>query len=78
MSDTNDDEEIALAIQAAEAAARHEARARFSNSSELIHKLFVCVSGKKKNTSITYLIHCMLKGGPGGPEVACWTNDHCM
>ncbi|KAK2149448.1 hypothetical protein LSH36_452g01014 [Paralvinella palmiformis] len=44
-SDGNDDEEIALAIHAAEIAARREARARFRDSGELIHKLFVCISG---------------------------------
>ena len=46
-SECNDDEEIALAIQAAEIAAREEARARFKSSSDLIHRLFVCVSGTK-------------------------------
>ncbi len=45
-SECQDDEEIALAIQAAELAARREARARFKSSADLIHRLFVCVSGK--------------------------------
>ncbi|XP_029645514.1 lateral signaling target protein 2 homolog [Octopus sinensis] len=44
-SDCHDDEEIALAIQAAELASRNEARSRFQNSSDLIHRLFVCISG---------------------------------
>lgn len=45
-SETNDEEEIALAIQAAEKASRNEARARFRSSSDLIHRLFVCIAGK--------------------------------
>lgn len=44
-SDCHDDEEIALAIQAAELASRNEARSRFQNSTDLIHRLFVCISG---------------------------------
>ena len=44
-SECHDDEEIALAIQAAELAARREARSRFKSSSDLIHRLFVCISG---------------------------------
>jgi len=42
----HDDEEIAMAIQAAELAARQEARSRFKNTSDLLHRLFVCISGK--------------------------------
>lgn len=45
-SESNDDEEITLAVQAAELASRKEARARFRSSSDLIHRLFVCISGK--------------------------------
>lgn len=44
-SENHDDEEIAMAIQAAEVAARNEARSRFKSSSDLIHRLFVCISG---------------------------------
>ena len=44
-SDCRDDEEIALAIHAAEMTARHEARSRFKNAADLIHRLFVCISG---------------------------------
>ncbi|XP_050397337.1 lateral signaling target protein 2 homolog isoform X2 [Patella vulgata] len=44
-SDCNDDEEIALAVQAAETASRNEARSRFRSSSDMIHRLFVCISG---------------------------------
>ena len=45
-SECQDDEEIALAIQAAELSARREARARFKSSGDLIHRLFVCISGR--------------------------------
>lgn len=45
-SETNDEEEIALAVQAAEKASRNEARARFRSSSDLIHRLFVCIAGE--------------------------------
>lgn len=45
-SESNDDEEISLAVQAAELASRKEARARFRSSSDLIHRLFVCISGE--------------------------------
>ncbi|KAF0309216.1 Lateral signaling target protein 2 [Amphibalanus amphitrite] len=52
-SDSSDDErptrsgdrEIALAIQAAEIATRSRSRARFKDSQDLIHRLFVCISG---------------------------------
>jgi len=44
-SECHDDEEIALAIHAAEMTARHEARSRFKNTADLIHRLFVCISG---------------------------------
>ncbi|XP_046340087.2 lateral signaling target protein 2 homolog [Haliotis rufescens] len=44
-SECHDDEEIALAIQAAELASRNEARSRFRSSSDMIHRLFVCISG---------------------------------
>ena len=51
-SDSPEESEITLAIQAAEVAARKEARARFKSSGELIHRLFVCISGKCKETRI--------------------------
>ncbi|XP_041368411.1 lateral signaling target protein 2 homolog [Gigantopelta aegis] len=44
-SECHDDEEIALAIQAAELASRNEARLRFRSSNDMIHRLFVCISG---------------------------------
>ena len=42
---TSQHDEITVAIRAAEEFSRQEARARFSSSSELIHRLFVCISG---------------------------------
>ncbi|XP_064630520.1 lateral signaling target protein 2 homolog isoform X2 [Lineus longissimus] len=53
-SDCHDDEEIALAIQAAEVASRNEARSRFRSSSDLIHRLFVCVSGVADQLQTNY------------------------
>ncbi|KAL8563692.1 hypothetical protein ACOMHN_050520 [Nucella lapillus] len=44
-SESHDDEEIALAVQAAELANRNQARARFRSSADMIHRLFVCISG---------------------------------
>ncbi|XP_077501953.1 lateral signaling target protein 2 homolog [Amblyomma americanum] len=44
-SDCHDDEEIALALQAVEIAFRNEARSRFKSSDDLIHRLFVGISG---------------------------------
>lgn len=40
-----DDEEIALAMQAVEIANRNEVRAKFRNSEDLIHRLYVCIAG---------------------------------
>lgn len=44
-SDCADDEEIALALQAQELAARQQARSKFKSSEDLIHRLFVCIAG---------------------------------
>ena len=44
-SECRDDEEIALAIHAAMMTSRSEARSRFKNAADLIHRLFVCISG---------------------------------
>lgn len=44
-SECQDDEEIALAMQAAEIANRNEARSKFSSSEDLVHRLFLCVAG---------------------------------
>ncbi|KAJ8918864.1 hypothetical protein NQ315_011154 [Exocentrus adspersus] len=40
-----DDEEIALALQAAEIASRNEVRAKYRSSEDLVHRLFVCIAG---------------------------------
>ncbi|GLV32373.1 uncharacterized protein CBL_00918 [Carabus blaptoides fortunei] len=44
-SNCADDEEIALAMQAAEIANRNEVRAKFRSSEDLVHRLFVCIAG---------------------------------
>uniref|UniRef100_A0ABD2XHH9 Lateral signaling target protein 2 homolog n=1 Tax=Trichogramma kaykai TaxID=54128 RepID=A0ABD2XHH9_9HYME len=44
-SDCQDDEEIALAMQAAEIANRNKIRAKFRSSEDLVHRLFVCIAG---------------------------------
>lgn len=44
-SDCQDDEEIALAMQAAEIANRNQIRAKFRSSEDLVHRLFVCIAG---------------------------------
>uniref|UniRef100_A0A3B3SC28 Zinc finger, FYVE domain containing 28 n=1 Tax=Paramormyrops kingsleyae TaxID=1676925 RepID=A0A3B3SC28_9TELE len=44
-SEDLDDHEIQLALQAAKMAARDRIRSRFHSSSDLIHRLFVCISG---------------------------------
>ncbi|XP_050684789.1 lateral signaling target protein 2 homolog isoform X2 [Leptidea sinapis] len=45
VSECGDDEQIALALQAQELAARHQARSKFKSSEDLIHRLFVCIAG---------------------------------
>jgi hypothetical protein len=44
-SNCADDEEIALAMQAAQIASRNEVRAKYRSSEDLIHRLFVCIAG---------------------------------
>ncbi|KAJ8683602.1 hypothetical protein QAD02_019394 [Eretmocerus hayati] len=44
-SDCQDDEEIALAMQAAEIANRNKIRSKFRSSEDLVHRLFVCIAG---------------------------------
>ncbi|XP_060076586.1 lateral signaling target protein 2 homolog [Ylistrum balloti] len=53
-SECPDEEEIALAIQAAEIASRTEARSRFSSSRDLIHRLFVCIAGVADQLQTNY------------------------
>ncbi|XP_059050576.1 lateral signaling target protein 2 homolog [Achroia grisella] len=43
--DCTDDEQIAVALQAQELAARQQARRKFKSSEDLIHRLFVCIAG---------------------------------
>ncbi|XP_028031771.1 lateral signaling target protein 2 homolog [Bombyx mandarina] len=44
-SECADDEQIALALQTQELAARQQARGKFKSSEDLIHRLFVCIAG---------------------------------
>ncbi|KAG5899292.1 hypothetical protein JTB14_012291 [Gonioctena quinquepunctata] len=44
-SNCADDEEIALAMQAAEVASRNEVRSKYRSSEDLLHRLFVCIAG---------------------------------
>lgn len=46
-SDDIDEEEIQLALQAAKIATREKIRSRFHGSNDLIHRLFVCISGRR-------------------------------
>lgn len=46
-SDDLDQEEIQLALQAAKIATREKIRSRFHGSNDLIHRLFVCISGMR-------------------------------
>lgn len=43
--DENDEEAMMLAIEVAETAAREEMQSLFRDSMDLIHRLFVCISG---------------------------------
>jgi len=43
-------EEIQLAVKAAAVASKKEIRSRFQSSSDLIHRLFVCISGRTLDT----------------------------
>lgn len=45
-SGTSEDLDHQLALQEAKMAARNKIRSRFHSSSDLIHRLFVCISGK--------------------------------
>lgn len=78
-SECHDDEEIALAIQAAELAARKEARSRFKNSADLIHRLFVCISGVADQLQTNYasdlrhILKCVFHCNASEPFVAMET-----
>ncbi|XP_043918829.1 lateral signaling target protein 2 homolog [Protopterus annectens] len=49
-----DQEEIQMALQAAKIAAREKIRSRFHSSSDLIHRLFVCISGVADQLQTNY------------------------
>uniref|UniRef100_A0AAY4ARZ0 Lateral signaling target protein 2 homolog n=1 Tax=Denticeps clupeoides TaxID=299321 RepID=A0AAY4ARZ0_9TELE len=53
-SEDLDHQEIQLALQAAKAAARNKIRSRFHSSSDLIHRLFVCISGVADQLQTNY------------------------
>ncbi|KAM4625569.1 lateral signaling target protein 2 homolog isoform 2-T2 [Polymixia lowei] len=54
MSEDLDHQEIQLALQAAKLAARNKIRSRFHSSSDLIHRLFVCISGVADQLQTNY------------------------
>ncbi|XP_072476134.1 lateral signaling target protein 2 homolog isoform X2 [Notamacropus eugenii] len=53
-SDGPDQEEIQLALQAAKRITREKIRSRFPSSSDLIHRLFVCISGVADQLQTNY------------------------
>ncbi|KAG2466271.1 LST2 protein, partial [Polypterus senegalus] len=53
-SEDIDHQEIQLALQAAKIAAREKIRSRFHGSSDLIHRLFVCISGVADQLQTNY------------------------
>uniref|UniRef100_A0A3B4H2R0 Lateral signaling target protein 2 homolog n=1 Tax=Pundamilia nyererei TaxID=303518 RepID=A0A3B4H2R0_9CICH len=53
-SEDPDQQEIQLAVQVAKAAARNKIRSRFHSSSDLIHRLFVCISGVADQLQTNY------------------------
>ncbi|KAM8833731.1 lateral signaling target protein 2 homolog isoform 2-T2 [Synchiropus picturatus] len=54
MSEDPDHHEIQLALQDAKIAARNKIRSRFHSSSDLIHRLFVCISGVADQLQTNY------------------------
>lgn len=53
-SDSGDREEIALAVEAAETASRSKVRSQFRSSNDMIHRLFVCISGVADQLQTNY------------------------
>ncbi|KAG5285171.1 hypothetical protein AALO_G00000330 [Alosa alosa] len=49
-----DQQDMQLALQAAKTAARNKIRSRFHSSSDLIHRLFVCISGVADQLQTNY------------------------
>ncbi|XP_010765302.1 lateral signaling target protein 2 homolog isoform X2 [Notothenia coriiceps] len=54
MSEDLDHQEIQLALQNVKLAARNKIRSRFHSSSDLIHRLFVCISGVADQLQTNY------------------------
>ncbi|XP_051502744.1 lateral signaling target protein 2 homolog isoform X2 [Myxocyprinus asiaticus] len=54
MSEDLDHQEIHVALQAAKLAAHNKIRSRFHSSSDLIHRLFVCISGVADQLQTNY------------------------
>ncbi|XP_035465245.1 lateral signaling target protein 2 homolog isoform X4 [Scophthalmus maximus] len=54
MSEDPDHREIQLAVEDAKVAARNKIRSRFHSSSDLIHRLFVCISGVADQLQTNY------------------------
>ncbi|XP_072545651.1 lateral signaling target protein 2 homolog isoform X2 [Salminus brasiliensis] len=54
ISDDLDHQEIQLALQAAKLASHNKIRSRFHSSSDLIHRLFVCISGVADQLQTNY------------------------
>ncbi|XP_018545742.1 LOW QUALITY PROTEIN: lateral signaling target protein 2 homolog [Lates calcarifer] len=54
MSEDLDHQEIQLALEDAKVAARNKIRSRFHSSSDLIHRLFVCISGVADQLQTNY------------------------
>uniref|UniRef100_A0A8C1WUR0 Zinc finger, FYVE domain containing 28 n=1 Tax=Cyprinus carpio TaxID=7962 RepID=A0A8C1WUR0_CYPCA len=54
MSEDLDHQEIQVALQAAKVAAHNKIRSRFHSSSDLIHRLFVCISGVADQLQTNY------------------------
>lgn len=44
--DDDDEEAVKSAIEAAETSAREEMRSQFRDSIDLLHRLFICISGQ--------------------------------
>lgn len=61
-SDDIDQEEIQLALQAAKIATREKIRSRFHGSNDLIHRLFVCISGMRITEILNYFLICFFGG----------------
>lgn len=55
-SEDPDHQEIQLALEDAKVATRNKIRSRFHSSSDLIHRLFVCISGKSSLSLSRFLL----------------------